>query len=136
MKNTNDNLEPLFTRTVKPFNTQAEDVFHSEGIVTFYTFDYVLYENYKYDAFTDEEGEVLKPGIYRDNQINDVEDENFYTIIVDHEAPLIQGLCEKKIEELNDKYGTNFHPRIITTSYANLIEAGIVEEPSEEVELK
>jgi len=133
MTNTNNTSEPLYTRSLNPFNNGGEDVFASNSVITFYTYDYVLHENYKYEgAFTDQEGNLLVPGVYRDSDISEEGGEECYTIIIDWKAPLIQEVCEGKIKELNEKYGTDFHHRIITTTYGNLKKAGIIKPLTEE----
>ena len=126
MTNTTNTSEPLVILNANPWTNGAEDAHFTDGVVTFYSLSYILHENYKYGSFTDEDGEMLEPGVYRDSEIMRDGGENCYTVILDWNGPLCAGIVEKGIEDLNNEYGLDFHERIIVTGHLGVLEkAGI-----------
>jgi len=84
------------------------------GVITFLTVSYKLFEEWEkmYNDNWEKKTEfdidnVLKPGVYRDDEIHESGSEDCYTVVVPYNF-LAPKLIQDRLEKLNEEYGTEF----------------------------
>jgi|APHM01.1.fsa_nt_gi hypothetical protein len=104
-------LEPIYGKLEEEIKT-TDDLLdlsiEDGGVLTVLTMSRQLYEEWlfaKDNPDKDFTEELLEPGVYRDDELRDGGPEDCYTIVTQYEF-ITRKIVEKKLGELNEKYGT------------------------------